>query len=297
MFGYVKVRRGDLRIKEYEFYKTVYCGLCHHQKKLSRRLRYTLSYDMVMLSLVRIGVTDERTCFLKKRCPAHPLRGCMTVHDSPSLAYTASASAILVYEKLCDDIRDERGFKRFLAKTMRRGALKAIRHAPNETLWETVKHHLKALYDCEDKESPSVYDSADCFGKLLGEIFSYDNGEGFSEEQKSALYEIGFRTGRFIYILDAYADRKEDEKEHKYNPFLKSGADLESESFRSSLVLSLDMEMVQASAALDALKIPDGGVFAILENLLKLGLGDTARKIIYENKNLDIIEKESEVKL
>ena len=66
MFGYVKVRKGDLRIKEYEFYKAVYCGLCHHQKKLSRRLRYSLSYDMVMLSLIRMGVSGEKACFLKK---------------------------------------------------------------------------------------------------------------------------------------------------------------------------------------------------------------------------------------
>ena len=69
MFGYVRIRKGDLRVKEYEFYKAVYCGLCHHQKKLSRRLRYTLSYDLVLLALIRMGVANETCCFLKKRCP------------------------------------------------------------------------------------------------------------------------------------------------------------------------------------------------------------------------------------
>lgn len=294
MFGYVKVRRGDLRIKEYEFYKAVYCGLCHHQKKLSRRLRYSLSYDMVMLSLIRMGVTNERACFAKKRCPIHPLKGCLTVANSKSLAYTASASAILLYEKLRDDINDERGFRRLGAKLMAKGAYKAMKHAPILPLADSVRAHLDDLTLCERAKSPSVYEGAEHFGKLLGEVFSYDNGEGFSDLTKNDLYEIGYRTGRFIYILDAYADRKEDKKEGKYNPFNESGSDTESDAFKSKLITALDMEMVAASAALDRLALEDGGIHAILENLLKLGLGDTARSVIHDNKTLTLIEKESE---
>ena len=125
-------------------------------------------------------------------------------------------------------------------------------------------------------------------------IYSYDNGESFSDLTKNDLYEIGYRTGRFIYILDAYADRKEDKKEGKYNPFNESKSDTESDAFKSTLITALDMEMVAASSALDRLALEDGGIHAILENLLKLGLGDTARSVIHDNKTLTLIEKESE---
>jgi len=293
LFGYVRIRKGDLRVKEYEFYKAVYCGLCHHQKKLSRRLRYSLSYDMVLLALVRMGASDERACFLKKRCPAHCLKGCLTVDASESLAYTASASAILLYEKLCDDIRDEKGFKRFLAKLMKRGAKKAMAHAENPALRFTVKRYLYELDDLEAQGCQNLYDVADVFGKLLGEVFAFDEKNCFSDEAKDNLYKIGYRTGRFIYILDAYEDREDDEKRGKYNPFVQSCKDLD-QAAKESLVTALDMEMVEAKNALEKLGISDGGIRAILENLLTLGLPDVARRIILQNQPLAEIQTESD---
>ena len=55
-----------------------------------------------------------------------------------------------------------------------------------------------------------------------------------------------------------------------------------------------DMEMLQASIALDLLAIADGGIHAILENLIKLGLGDVARRIIQKGDSLSTLRKESE---
>lgn len=293
VFGYVKLRRGDLRIKEYEFYKAVYCGLCHHEKRLSRRLRYTLSYDMVLLALLRLGATGERSCFLKKRCPVHPVKGCLTVDRSESLRYTAAASAILLYEKLKDDIADERGFRRFAAKLMAKGAYKAMKHDPMPLVAERVREGLFALAECEKRGSSDVYEGADLFGRMLGEVFCYDNGTSLSREAVISLREIGYRVGRFIYMLDAYADRLDDQKEKKYNPFNRSGEDLEDSAFRERLLTALDMEMVQASVALDLLAIDDGGIRAILENLLKLGLPDTARAVVTGQKTHDMIIKET----
>ena len=33
MFGYVKTVRGELRIREYEYYRASYCGLCRAMGK------------------------------------------------------------------------------------------------------------------------------------------------------------------------------------------------------------------------------------------------------------------------
>ncbi|MBR2986707.1 MAG: hypothetical protein IKC63_01680 [Clostridia bacterium] len=291
VFGYVKVRRGDLRVKEYEFYRAVYCGLCHHQKKLSRRLRYSLSYDMVLLALIRLGVTGERACFQKKRCPIHPLKGCLTVDASESLRYTASVSAILLYEKLRDDISDERGIRRLCARLMARGADKAMKHAPIPALAKTVSEKLSQLSTCEANGSQDVYEGAACFGALLGEVFCYDGGHILSDEVKAALYEIGYRVGRFIYILDAYADRVEDRKKGRYNPLVLSGEDLEDEAFCHRLVTALDLEMVEASRTLDGLSVKDRGIYEILDNLLRLGLPDVSREIIYQKKRVELLRE------
>ena len=295
MFGYVKIRKADLRVKEYEFYKAVYCGLCHHQKKLSRRLRYTLSYDMVMLALARMGVAGERACFSKKRCPVHPVKGCLTVDASESLAYTAAASAILLYEKLRDDIHDERALKRLLSKFFLKSTKKALRHADLPALHGQVTTYLDALSTCESKKSPSVYDGAEIFGKLLGEVFAYDPNESLTKAQTVALFELGYRTGRFIYILDAYADREKDAKENRYNPFNQNGDVFDTDGKKNALVTALDMEMVQAAIALDLLAISDRGIHAILENLVKLGLGDVARAIILKNQTHKTLQAESEM--
>lgn len=57
MFGYIRPFQPELRMKEYEAYKSVYCGLC---KELGRRYgifaRFTLSYDFTFLAILSMAV-------------------------------------------------------------------------------------------------------------------------------------------------------------------------------------------------------------------------------------------------
>ena len=47
MFGYVKPYVPELKVKENEFYRATYCGLCRALGRKSRFLSFTLSYDFV----------------------------------------------------------------------------------------------------------------------------------------------------------------------------------------------------------------------------------------------------------
>ena len=59
MFGYVKPDKAELLVKEYEFYRATYCGVCRAMKKYTGVLSNVgLSYDSVALALVRM------LCFL-----------------------------------------------------------------------------------------------------------------------------------------------------------------------------------------------------------------------------------------
>ena len=286
MFGYVRPRRSELKIKEFDYYRTVYCGLCHAEKKLSRRLRYSLSYDMVALALCRIAAIGEQSSFQKCRCVVHPIKGRYCVACSPSLSYTASVAAILVYHKLLDDLEDEKGFRRFAARFMLGGAKRAMKASPIPLLDKLTKEKLDALYQAERAGAKSVYDGACLFGELLGEIFAFDESGTLGKDKKICLYEIGNRLGRFIYIVDAYADIAEDKKEGKYNPFLQSGEDTDDESFAMALINALDMELAAALNALDLLSVQDTGIDNIIRNILAMGLPDVAEKVILKKEKL-----------
>lgn len=286
MFGYVRPRRSELKIKEFDYYRTVYCGLCHAEKKLSRRLRYTLSYDMVALALCRIGATGEKSSFQKCRCAVHPIKGRYCVACSPSLSYTASVAAILVYHKLLDDTQDEKGLRRLAARFMLGGAKRAMKASPIPALNTLTKEKLDALYAAEAAGAESVYDGAALFGNLLGEIFSFDESSLLDKSKKVCLYEIGNRLGRYIYIVDAFADIAEDKKGNKYNPFVLSGENTDDESFARALINALDMEIAAAVNALDLLSIEDYGIDSIIRNILTMGLPDVAEKVILKKEKM-----------
>ena len=56
MFGYVRPYKDELRVREYEQYKAIYCGLCRALGKNYGVLsRLTLSYDCTLFAAAAIG--------------------------------------------------------------------------------------------------------------------------------------------------------------------------------------------------------------------------------------------------
>ena len=75
MFGYVRIDKPELLVKEYEAYRGVYCGLCRSMGKCTGCLsRMTLSYDFTFLLVFRTAVTGTRPEFELRRCAAHPTK-------------------------------------------------------------------------------------------------------------------------------------------------------------------------------------------------------------------------------
>ena len=120
MFGYVSVDKPSLRIREYDYYRATYCGLCHSMGKCTGCLsRMTLSYDMTFIALLREAIADLPVEFEKKRCIRHPFRARRVVKSNGELEYSAYVSGILTLNKIDDNINDEKGIKRFSAKLCR----------------------------------------------------------------------------------------------------------------------------------------------------------------------------------
>ena len=114
MFGYIKPFRPELKIREEEEYKAVYCGLC---KELGRSYglfaRMTLSYDFAFMAMLFMSL-DENSCpsFEKCACIAHPFKKQCRCTENKALSLSAKAAMILTYYKVKDDLYD----KGFLSK-------------------------------------------------------------------------------------------------------------------------------------------------------------------------------------
>ena len=113
MFGYVRIAKPELRVKEYETYKAVYCSLCKDLGKHYGFLsRLTLSYDFTFLGLLNMALQDGCDGFERKKCTFNPLKKCIYCKNSDSLGMPSAAAMIMLYYKLRDNIADEKFFKK-----------------------------------------------------------------------------------------------------------------------------------------------------------------------------------------
>jgi hypothetical protein len=52
LFGYITAYKPELKIREWELYQAVYCGLCRSWGETTALFRMFLSYDFVFLALL-----------------------------------------------------------------------------------------------------------------------------------------------------------------------------------------------------------------------------------------------------
>ena len=104
-----------------------------------------------------------------------------------------------------------------------------------------------------------------------------ENGTEEDEKERDLCYQLGYRLGRYIYLIDVIDDYHDDVKKGAYNPLIASGF---SEDQLDYTVASLARENYEASAALDALEISYSDINNILKNILELGLPSVLNKIL-----------------
>lgn len=270
MFGYVRPLKGELKVREFERFKSVYCGLCHEiGRKYGKIYSGILNYDLAFLALTIDAFSQEDRCEYKKCISSGPFRKKCVRCGSRGIALSADISVILTYNKLLDTAADEGFFRaaasRLLAFFMKRAYNKASAMMPD--FRRHTEKCLAELSEIEKSGGVSIDRPADCFASIM------------SEAMRQALFDFPelarmfYHIGRWIYLVDAYDDLPEDIKKKRYNPLigrfsLKTPelSDTDMESFRFTLYHSL----AAASELLDKLHI--GQDRTILENVVCLGL-------------------------
>lgn len=281
MFGYVKADKPQLRVREYEYYRSVYCGLCRALGKCGGQCaRMTLSYDFAFMALVRMAIEGSSPSFKGRRCFVHPLKKRPMAEINGTLEFCAAASVLLSYHKLRDNISDERGIKRFRARAaspflavMKRKSSKKYKALENKML-----KSLSELAELEKSElEPSIDRPAELFGELLADIMA----EGLEGSGERIARKIGRHVGKWIYIIDAIDDYDEDLKRSRYNPLVGvCGKDGISDETCEALKNALKNELVEAEKAFDLIDYPDRDIREIICNIIYLGMPKAAKEII-----------------
>ena len=281
MFGYIKTARAELRVREYEYYRASYCGLCRAMGKCTGQCsRLTLSYDFAFLANVRMALTNTVPTFKRRRCIVHPIRRRVMMERNEQLDFAADASAILAYEKCRDDVADEHGWRNFKARLRCFFLKNSYRRAAkrHSALADAVRAHLTRLSEKEREGRPSVDEVAVIFGDLLADIVA----EGLPESEARIARSIGWQTGRFIYIVDAIDDLAEDERKGRFNPFLLLYGGMPDEAQKKGVQDALIACLADLETAFDLINdndAPDRS--GVLKNILYLGMPDTVRRVLF----------------
>lgn len=276
MFGYVKISKGELKIKEYDIYKAVYCSLCKNLGKNYGILsRFTLSYDFTFLALLNMSLQDGCDSFVQKRCAFNPLKKCNYCKSTSQIEMPSAAAMIMLYYKILDNIADEKGIKKvgyYLMKPIfSRAHKKAAKAYPQ--IETAVSEYIKAQNLIEKAGCTSIDEAADPTARVMQQILPLCSND---ESQKRVLDRLGYCLGRYIYLLDAACDLEQDIKSGSYN-VLKNRTDGDiKEYLKITLTPQFYFCVNEAARAFELLDIKK--YKTILGNIIYLGLEETFTK-------------------
>lgn len=297
MIGYIRTDAPELRLRDSECYRAIYCGLCRQMGKCTGQCsRLSLSYDFAFLAAFRMSLTNETLHFGKKRCLVHPFKKRNMATSSPSLAYCVDASAILTYHKCRDDISDEKGFKKLRARAASGFFSNAYRRAKRRypDLDKTVCSLLQDLraYERDTAAPPSADTPAAIFGNLMAAVLS----EGLDGPQARIATAFGRAIGHWIYLIDAADDYRDDLASGSFNPFVRLFGDEMTKENAESIAVSLKRYLADAENAFLLIdSFPASEVREILCNILYLGLPKVADRILEQAWKGNIDENEKSV--
>lgn len=285
MFGYLMPYKPEMKIKHYDLYKSVYCGLCKVLGKQYGLLsRLTLSYDCTVLTVLGLSLNQEKVCAKKGRCVCNPLKKCVFCHGEENGVFkTASAvSVIMTYYKLEDTIADSKGIKRFGAKLLHglfsRCHKKAAADFPKiEQLTVSMMNEQRIA----EQERAGIDHAAQPSADMIAGICMCLNDE---PSLQPILKEFGYYVGRWIYLMDAADDLEKDKKHHAFNPFLQ--AEISKQNINDYCNGVLNASAARAVAAFNLLDLRDDFA-AVLENILHDGIAAVQKKCLYEEQDYE----------
>lgn len=279
MFGYIAINKDELKIKDYNLYRSFYCGLCQRLKKDFGHLgQLSLSYDMTFIILLLTALYEEEIEHDTCKCVAHPFEK-HPVSYNCFTSYAADMNLILTYYKCLDDWNDEKKAGRKIYASALNKTMKRLKEKYPQKV-KIISDNLNAITDCEKRGETNLDTVSGYFGNIMAAIFCYKN-----DEWSETLKEMGFFFGKFIYLMDAYDDLEQDIKKSCYNPFIHM---VSNPDFEENTCHILTMMMADCCLAFE--RLPILCYTDILRNILYSGVW-TRYNLIKEKKKETMKEK------
>ncbi|MCF0111532.1 MAG: hypothetical protein HUJ58_06510 [Erysipelotrichaceae bacterium] len=214
MFGYVVINKQELKFREYDEYRSFYCGLCSVLSETDGiKGQVALNYDMTFLHILLTGLYEPENTITEKHCILHPFAK-QTKLTNDYTQYCADMTIVLSYFKCADDWNDEQKITRWAYKSLMEKRLEEIKKKYPAKI-SAIRKALDTCTKLEAENETNIDYLANCTGELMAEVFAYKN-----DEWEKTLRHMGFYLGKFIYLIDAYEDLFEDEKKERFNVLL-----------------------------------------------------------------------------
>ena len=279
MFGYVRPFREELKVREFEAYQAMYCGLCRTMGKRHGLIaRMFLNYDFTFLAML-LSPKEDRPSTCTCRCPARlGLKKKCACASNPGLDAAADESVILAYWKLRDTVADAPFWRRQGARLLSLPLRPAYRRAAaaRPAFDALTAQCLEELRGLEEEGCPSLDRPADAFARILRAAAPVSGDEGRDRAMEELLYHVG----RWIYLLDAWDDLKEDRSSGAYNPIAArypDGPEAHLEEIR--LTLRHSRNLAASACAL----LEHGTWRGVVENIVYLGL-PTVEELVFAGR-------------
>ena len=232
VFGYVAANPKFMTEQEQQRYRGAYCGLCRVLGKRHGQLsRLSLTFDMTFLAMFLGAMYVPEEVSESFRCVVHP-KGTHNAVTTVYTEYAADMNVLLAYLNCMDNWRDDRSIAALGESVLfRKGYQQACGRYPRQA--QVIQEELEKLSQMEQARCEDPDAAANCFGRMLGELFVPHAEDYFARE----LREFGFYLGKFIYLYDACMDWEADRKKGSYNPvLLRFGAPIGRETMQTALV-------------------------------------------------------------
>ena len=286
MFGYITPVQGELTVNDLNKFKTYYCGLCLCLKnKFGNIPRIFLNYDTTFFAVFLDGLCKGSPKEKSSNCIRHPFTKRNFIYDNEALDYAADLNITFVYYKLLDNILDANDLKSL-------GSSKVLKYyyskITNKKLKDTIFNSLSDLHTLEKSRLSYPIDTiSHPFSHITGSIMRDFPGQltDDSEKLRETLYNFGYSFGKWIYLIDALDDLKEDLNCHMFNPLEKA--------YNKNYTYSILVEAVKENLDFTILNLINNcnSIIeklhfykneSIIKNTINLGLIDTYMNILYK---------------
>jgi len=216
MFGYLQLDKSTLEDGQRGLYQSFMCGLCFSTKKyFSNKARLAINYDVNFFNVLFHSFLEEDVQIDKRTCFFHPVKKRTVATPTQLMDNLSIANVLLVYLNLYDDVVDDGGVKKRTAlKMFSKDYVKAQALLPQLDLMLVQNYHR--LRQLEQSDCTILDEVCHPFAQMSEELCRH-----VLQTDNKYLLKLCYNVGKWVYLIDALDDIKQDLSNGSYNAIVK----------------------------------------------------------------------------